>query len=165
MHSQYFGFVLHQILRVLEVSRGSVLRVPLVLSLCSVYLEYEVYFDRLCAASTTLKTIVRYKSPIDGPTRSFSKIFSLVTIRVLRALEVFREYVLRGVCAPRTLNISRLSGFRTVHNIHTLSSWTFLVLGIYLWASSIHAICWSPVLQYSQYLDYELFSGIFYYFC
>ena len=44
-----------------------------------------------------------------------------------------------------------LLGFGTAHTLITLSIWTFSVL----------AINWPPVLQYSQYSHYDLFSSIY----
>ena len=51
---------------------------------------------------TILRPIVWHKSLTDGPTSgSWSKLLSLGTTRILRALAVFREYVLRGVYVLR----------------------------------------------------------------
>ena len=73
-----------------------------ILLICSVYLEYDAYFDRLCTVWAILWPIVRHKTLPDGPTSgSWSEIISLGTTRVLRALAVRREYVLRVLSVSR----------------------------------------------------------------
>ena len=74
-----------------------------------------MYFDRLCTVSTILRPIVRYKSLTDGSTSgSWSKLLSLGTTRILKALAVFREDVLRGVCTASILSVSRCSVYFTL---------------------------------------------------
>ena len=55
-------------------------------------------------------------------------------------------------CGYKRTNLPMLSAFGTAHTLVTLSIWAFSVLAIF----------WPPVLQYSQYSDYDLFSSIIY---
>ena len=83
----------------LEVFRGSVLRVPqvlliLLLSICPVSSEYEVYFEHLSIISCPFCR--RKYSQEDGPTSgSWSILLSVGATGVLRVLAVFRDYLLR----------------------------------------------------------------------
>ena len=88
-----------------------------------------IYFDRLCTVSTILRPIVRHKSLTDGPTSgSWSKLLSLGTTRILRALPLFREYVLRGVCTASTISISMLCLFYPAKNTFILREYILYVL-------------------------------------
>ena len=135
------------------------------LLMCPVYLEYGIYFDRLCTVSTItiLRPIVRHRN-----TRRWTREWELERI-TWGQFEHFKHWrvlgnVLRRVCTASTLSISRLctlkifytssvsgfdatgsylsvlSGFRPCfYSKNTPSSWVFSVLTRY----------WPSVLQFN----------------
>ena len=87
---------------------------------------------------------------------------------VLRVLCVSRGSVLRILPVLPSISCFSTAGtylpgvpYCSYSQYTTLSSWAFLSTRI-MWAFSVLAIFWPPVLQYSQDSDYELFWSIYY---
>ena len=145
----------------LALFRSSVALVLLLLPVLAVYIpkfpEHAHYTSSMKYASTVsspcpkiLTLIVRHKTLPDGPTSgSWSKLLSLGTARVLRALtgSTSRYNALRGIVVFRYCTAGTyflvLSGFGSARTLIELSIWAFSVLPIF----------WPPVPQYSQYSD------------
>ena len=159
-----------------------------IISICSVYLEYDIYFAGLCTVSTIVRPISRHKTLADGPTSGrCSKSLSLGTTRALKALTVFREYVTTGsmhceysqyldiilycgyclhskhfvLCDTAGTYLLVLSWFCTAHTLRILNSCTFSLLAIC--EPPQYSLCFGlQYSKYSQYSDYELFSSMLY---